>query len=86
MESVNSSQPENEMPVPEFKIERLSNQLDSMSPEDRDELRQTVYQIADGYQALKSLKTKTSNPDIQRLFSDMNDVYNGPLEYFLKVL
>jgi hypothetical protein len=74
------------MKTPEFKLERLANQLREMSQEDHDELRQAVYKIADGYQALKQLKTKTSNPDVQRLFSDLNDIYNGSLEYFLKVM
>ena len=74
------------MEIPAFKTERLSHQLNSMPSEDFDELRQTVFKIADGYQALKEIKAKTSNPDIHRLFSDLDEIYNGSLEYFLKTL
>jgi hypothetical protein len=70
-----------------FKTERLSNQLRDMSPDDYDGLRQAVFKIADGYQALKEIKTKTTNPDVHRLFSNLDEIYNGgSLEIFLEVM
>jgi len=49
-------------------------------------LRDNVYQVADAYQALKSLQADVTNPDLDRLINDLRDVADGSVGHFTKTL
>lgn len=69
------------------KPQMLRSRFDRLDRNQYDELRQSVYKIADAYQALMQLqKDGVDMPDLDRLVSNLRDIDDGALGYFTQNL